>query len=126
MESVNKFYLDVLKTKYATFEGRAGRQEFWMFTLFNIIVSIVLAVIDGILGLQAGAGMGILGTIYGLAVFVPSIALGCRRLHDVDKSGWLQLIALIPLIGVLILIFVYFIKLGTPGENQYGPNPTGM
>ena len=126
MENVNKFYLDILKTKYSLFDGRAGRQEFWMFALFSIIVSIVLSIIDGILGLSVGGGLGLLGTIYGLAVLVPSIAIGCRRLHDVGQSGWLQLLALIPIVGALILIFAFYIKIGTPGENKFGSNPTGV
>ncbi|MEP6871224.1 MAG: DUF805 domain-containing protein [Anaerolineaceae bacterium] len=125
MESVNKFYLDVLKTKYAQFDGRAGRQEFWMFVLFNVIVSVVLSIIDRILGIGSG-GFGLLSGIYSLAVLVPSIAIGCRRLHDVGQSGFLQLLALIPLVGALILIFAFYIKVGTPGDNQYGANPTGM
>lgn len=123
MENVNKFYLDILKTKYALFDGRAGRQEFWMFVLFNVIVSIVLSIIDGILGTGSG-GFGLLGGIYSLAVLVPSLAIGCRRLHDVGQSGWFQLLALIPLVGALILIFAYYIKIGTPGDNAYGaPTP---
>ncbi len=125
MESLNKFYLDVLKTKYAKFDGRAGRQEFWMFVLFNIIASVILSIIDSILGTGGGA-FGLLSSIYGLAVLVPSLAIACRRLHDIGKSGWMQLIALIPIVGVLVLIFAFYIKLGTPGENEYGANPTEM
>ena len=125
MENVNKFYLDVLKTKYALFDGRAGRQEFWMFVLFNFIAGIVLSIIDSILG-TGSVGFGLLSGIYSLAVLVPSIAIGCRRLHDVGQSGWFQLLALIPIVGALILIFVYYIKLGTPGDNAYGAPAPGV
>ncbi|MEO6399060.1 MAG: DUF805 domain-containing protein [Tepidiformaceae bacterium] len=125
MESVNKFYLDVLKTKYAQFDGRAGRQEFWMFILYSVIVSIVLGIIDSILGLKLGGGLGVLGGIYTLAVLIPSLAIGCRRLHDVGQTGWLQLLLLIPLIGALILIFAFYIKPGTSDENAFGSNRMG-
>ncbi len=125
MENVNKFYLDVLKTKYALFDGRAGRQEFWMFILFSVIVSAVLSIVDGVIG-TATSGFGLISGIYSLAVLVPTLALGCRRLHDIGQSGWMQLIGLIPIVGALFLIFVYYIKPGTPGDNKFGANPSGM
>jgi uncharacterized membrane protein YhaH (DUF805 family) len=110
------FYLDVLK-KYAVFDGRAGRQEFWMFVLFNAIIMIGLTVIETVVG-----GPGILGTLYSLAVLVPSLAVGARRLHDTDRSGWWQLIGFVPLIGVIVLI-VFFATAGQAGANQYGAPP---
>ena len=125
MENVNKFYLDVLKTKYALFDGRAGRQEFWMFILFSVIVSAVLSIVDGVIG-TATSGFGLISGIYSLAVLVPTLALGCQRLHDIGQSGWMQLIGLIPIVGALFLIFVYYIKPGTPGDNKFGANPSGM
>lgn len=109
------WYMGVLK-KYVDFSGRARRTEFWMFTLFNIIVSIVLSVIDMMLG------FGLLGGIYALAVFLPSLAVGVRRLHDTNRSGWWLLIGLIPLIGFIVLI-VFFVQDSQPGDNEYGPNP---
>ena len=115
------WYLEVLR-KYADFSGRARRKEYWMFGLFNIIISIVIAVIDTVLGLQMGdAGIGILGAIYGLAVLLPGLAVGVRRLHDTSRSGWWLLIGLIPLIGAIVLI-VFFVQDSHPA-NQYGPNP---
>ena len=111
------WYLDVLKNKYALFSGRARRMEYWMFTLFNVIISFALGFIEGILG-----GPGILGLIYGLAVLIPGIAVTIRRLHDTDRSGWWLLIIFVPIIGALVLL-VFMILEGTPGENQYGPNP---
>jgi uncharacterized membrane protein YhaH (DUF805 family) len=97
--------------------------EYWYFVLFNIIVSIVLGAIDGLLGFR-GSGMdaGLLSGLYGLAVLIPSLAVTVRRLHDIDRSGWWILIALVPLIGVIVLV-VFALLEGTPGTNRYGPNP---
>jgi uncharacterized membrane protein YhaH (DUF805 family) len=112
------WYLQALK-KYAVFSGRSRRMEYWYFVLFNIIVSIVLGVIDGLLGTS-----GLLSGIYSLAVLIPTLAVTVRRLHDIDRSGWWILIALVPLIGVIVLL-VFALLEGTPGDNQYGPNPKG-
>jgi uncharacterized membrane protein YhaH (DUF805 family) len=109
------WYVDVLK-KYAVFSGRARRQEYWMFFLFNVIISIVLAVVGRVIGFAA------LGAIYSLAVFLPGLGVAVRRLHDIGRSGWAILIALIPLVGTIILI-VWLASEGKPEENQYGPNP---
>jgi uncharacterized membrane protein YhaH (DUF805 family) len=110
------WYLKVLK-QYAVFSGRARREEYWMFLLFNIIIDLVLGGIEGLAG-----GPGILGIIYSLAVLIPSIAVSVRRLHDTDRSGWWLLIGLIPLIGAIVLL-VFMVQDSQPGENQYGPNP---
>jgi len=116
------WYFEVLK-KYAVFSGRARRKEYWYFFLFNIIVSIVLGVIDGITGsFSPEAGMGLLGGIYALAVLIPGIAVSVRRLHDTDRSGWWLLIALIPLIGAIVLL-VFMVQDSKPGQNQFGSNP---
>lgn len=116
------WYLEVLK-KYAVFNGRARREEYWYFLLFNIIISIVLKGIDNVIGgSSAEAGIGLLGGIYSLVVLIPSIAVSVRRLHDTDRSGWWLLIALIPLIGAIVLL-VFMVQDSKPGENQYGPNP---
>ena len=104
------WYVEVLK-KYAVFDGRARREEFWMFVLVNLIVTIVLNLISGFIGM-----------IYGFAVLVPSLAVGARRLHDTNRSGWWQLIGLIPVIGIIVLI-VFFVQDSQPGNNQYGANP---
>lgn len=119
------WYLAVLK-KYAVFSGRARRSEYWFFVLFNVIIGFVLGFIDGIFGLgNPEAGVGVLGTIYSLAVLIPSIAVGVRRLHDTDRSGWWLLIGLIPLIGAIVLI-VFFVMDSTPGDNRFGPNPKAV
>jgi uncharacterized membrane protein YhaH (DUF805 family) len=116
------WYLDVLK-KYAVFSGRARRKEYWMFFLFNLIVSIVLTIIDGVIGtLSAEAGVGLLSGLYTLAILVPAIAVTLRRLHDTSRSGWWILIALVPLVGGIVLL-VFMLLDSTPGDNQYGPNP---
>ncbi|MFF7178403.1 DUF805 domain-containing protein [Streptomyces sp. NPDC008121] len=109
------WYLDVLK-KYAVFSGRARRKEFWMFTLFSVLISIVLTIIDSMLGIQ------LLSLIYSLAVLIPTLAVSIRRLHDTGRSGWWILIGLIPLVGAIILI-VFYASEGNQTENAHGPNP---
>lgn len=111
------WYLGVLK-KYADFSGRARRKEFWMFTLFNFIIMVVLSIVDGIIGIP------ILGGIYALGVLIPGIAVGARRFHDIGKSGWWLLLGLIPFIGVIVLI-IFFVMDSNPGDNRFGPNPKG-
>ena len=116
------WYLAVLK-KYAVFDGRARRKEYWFFVLFNIIFALVLAFIDGMVGtFDPESGYGVLSGIYGLAVFIPGIAVSIRRLHDTDRSGWWILICLIPLIGAIWLLILFVLD-GTAGQNQYGPDP---
>ena len=110
------WYLKALR-QYADFNGRARRTEYWMFVLFNIIFSIAANALDYILGTS-----GVISGLYALAVFIPSLAVSVRRLHDVNKSGWMLLVLLIPVIGFIWLL-VLMIMEGTPGENQYGPNP---
>ena len=113
-------YIEVIQ-KYAVFEGRAKRTEFWLFALISVIISIVLGVLDAvILGSNPGE-FQILPTLYGLAVLVPSLAVGCRRLHDSGKSGWLQLIFLIPLVGLIIMIVLFVLPSGD--DNKHGPRP---
>lgn len=110
-----EWYLKVLN-QYADFNGRARRKEYWMFILFNVIFGAVAGVVGGIIGTEAIAGL------YSLALLIPSIAVGVRRLHDIGKSGWMLLISFIPLIGAIWLI-VLFATDGEPGVNQYGANP---
>ena len=118
------WYIEVLK-KYAVFDGRARRKEYWFFVLFNVIISIVLAVVDAAVGLSTDAGnVGVLGGIYWLAVLLPSIAVTVRRLHDTDRSGWWILISFVPFVGgIILLVFTLFD--GTPGPNKYGADPKG-
>jgi len=117
--------------RYADFQGRSTRMEFWMFFLFVMIVMIVLQILLGIMfassmsvdpqtGVVTGGGIGISAIIiwiFYLAILVPSIAVGVRRMHDQDKSGWFILIPIANLI--------FYCLPGTPGPNKYGPDPLG-
>ena len=109
-------YLGVIK-KYAEFSGRAGRREFWMFFLCNFIISIVFAILGRIPGI--GMLFGVISGLYGLAILIPNLAVGARRLHDTNRSGLLQLLLLIPLVGFIILV-IFWAQPGNPGGNQYG------
>ncbi|WP_345880972.1 DUF805 domain-containing protein [Shewanella algae] len=102
--------------KYADFTGRARRTEYWMFTLFYIIFSLVVSAIDYALGTT------VLGLIYSLGLLLPSIAVAARRLHDTDRSGWWQLLAFIPIIGWIVLL-VFYCQDSEVGDNRFGNNP---
>ena len=110
-------------SKYVDFSGRARRSEYWYFVLFNLIVNIVTTLLDNVLGTDFEGSGGILSTVAGLALFLPGLAVGVRRLHDTDRSGWWILIGLIPIIGWILLI-VWYCTDSKP-DNQYGPNPKG-
>ena len=113
-ETVN-WYVEVIK-KYAVFGGRARRKEYWYFFLFSTLASIILAVADRVTGtFSPQVGTGLLGGLYTLAVLIPSIAVGVRRMHDTDRSGWWLLLPIVNL--------VFLCQDSRPGENQYGPNP---
>jgi len=115
------WYLDVLK-KYAVFSGRARRKEYWMFVLVNVIIAFVLGLIDGIVGVALGSDQSLLSTLYILAILLPGLAVGVRRLHDTGRSAWWLLIALVPIIGPIVLL-VFSVQDSQHGDNQYGPNP---
>lgn len=102
------YYLKVLQN-YATFSGRARRSEYWYFFLFNIIISFVLSFVGGL------SNTSIISLIYALAVFIPSIAVGIRRMHDVGKSGWFLLI---PIYNLILACTD-----GVKDENEYGADP---
>lgn len=104
-------------SNYVNFTGRAMRSEFWYFMLFYFIAYLVLAFID----LEVLGGQ-ILTSLFALATLLPGIGVAVRRLHDIDKSGWLILLNFIPLIGAIILI-VWYCQAGTPGPNRFGPAP---
>ncbi|MEO8487402.1 MAG: DUF805 domain-containing protein [Betaproteobacteria bacterium] len=119
------WFLGPLK-KYATFEGRARRREYWFFVLAVVLISIVLTIVDTVIGTyNSASGYGILSGIFALAMLVPSLAVGARRLHDTGRSGWWLLIGLVPLVGAIVLI-VFFVLDSHPGTNAYGPNPKGV
>jgi len=116
------WYLQVLK-KYAEFGGRARRKEYWMFALFNIIFLIVAMILDNVLGTTVGVlPYGVFYFLYALAVLLPGLAVGVRRLHDVGKSGWMMLIVLIPLIGAIWLLVLVCTD-SQAGSNKWGENP---
>ena len=117
------WYTGVLK-RYADFNGRARRKEYWMFQLFNMLAMLVMYIPSILIAvaLDAPAFATVLPGLYLLAVILPTIAVTVRRFHDQDKSGWWFLLALIPSVGSIILI-VFMCLEGTPGPNQYGPNP---
>ena len=98
-------------TKYADFKGRAARPEFWWFIAAQFVVGLILNMV-----------LPMLGMLFSLAVLLPTLAAGSRRLHDIGKSGWLQLLGLIPVIGWLILIY-WGAQPGQPESNQYGSPP---
>ncbi|MCU1676604.1 MAG: hypothetical protein JWM93_1362 [Frankiales bacterium] len=105
-------------SNYATFSGRARRPEFWYFFLFNVLVDIVASVIDSAIGTDSQ----LVQILVGLALLIPGLAVGARRLHDTGKSGWWQLIGIIPIVGWIVLI-VFFCTATTPQPNRYGPVP---
>lgn len=111
--------------KYAEFSGRASRKEYWMFVLFYIIFYCVAGIVDSLAKTQftvSGETVGVIATIYSVALLLPFLGVTIRRLHDIDKSGWFILLGLIPLVGEIILL-VFYCKAGTEGENKYGADP---
>ena len=124
--------------RYAVFQGRARPREYWMFFLFVVLVTILLTVVEALAGIGNGdtvrtiddygvsfysrPDMGWLSGLFSLAMLIPSIAVGVRRLHDTDRSGWWLLIAFVPLVGAIIL-FVFLVMGGTRGPNRFGPDP---
>jgi uncharacterized membrane protein YhaH (DUF805 family) len=123
--------------KYAQFSGRSTRNEYWWFYLVTFAVSVLAGRLDSILSIPFLS----ISNIYFLAIIIPTLSVSVRRLHDVDKSGWLILLPLLPIaffllppsiilaIFVLIIIiwlFILTIRDSTPGANKYGPNPKGI
>ncbi len=117
------YYKKVVFENYANFNGRARRSEYWYFALGNLIILIIAAILDNVLGLTFDmVPYGYLYLLVALAVFIPGLAVAVRRLHDVGKSGWFYFIALIPIVGAIWLL-VLFCTEGNSGENEYGPDP---
>ena len=110
---VNNF-IEIITKKYFCFEGRAGRKEFWMFFLANFIINTILSFIP-----KAGP---IIQAVYSLAILLPFLGVTARRLHDTGKSGWMQLLALIPIVGPIIVIVLCALE-GQKEANQYGEVP---
>lgn len=114
----------VLREKYVEFNGRAQRAEFWWFILFIFVVSAILSLIDKALFEGVLADIGPLSAIFSLITLIPAIAVTARRLHDVNKSGWWQLLFILPVIGFLVILF-WAVQKGTEGPNDFGPDPKG-
>jgi uncharacterized membrane protein YhaH (DUF805 family) len=117
--------------RYADFEGRSSRREYWMFFLFNILVGVAVGVITLVMysvTRSESAMMTVMYPVFGLymiytlAAFIPGIAVAIRRLHDTDRSGWSILFGLIPFVGGIILL-VFYLSPGTPGPNRFGHDP---
>ena len=111
-EKFDMYFVNILKNNYANFKGRARRAEYWYFALFNVIIAFILGFIFGLLDLSFVA------SIYWLAVLVPSIAVGFRRMQDVGKPGWF---IFIPIYGLILAI-----QEGEKGPNEYGSDPKGL
>jgi uncharacterized membrane protein YhaH (DUF805 family) len=112
--------------KYATFTGRSRRSEYWYFVLFNLMVSIGLFIVGAsFAAASSGSRAGMFPfDAYALGSFVPSLAVGVRRLHDIGKSGWFTLLGFVPIANIVLL--VWLAQDGQPGTNEYGPNTKDM
>lgn len=116
----------VVFENYANFNGRARRSEYWYFVLANVILIIpfyALTIIGAVSDMTWLAGIsGFIYVVAALGLFIPSLAVAVRRLHDINKSGWFYLVGLIPLVGGIILL-VWFCTEGTKGSNEFGEDP---
>ena len=120
-----QWFLEALR-KYAVFHGRARRSEYWYFVLFYVIFSVVATMLDVVTGsYDQASGFGLFNGLLTLGLLIPSLAVTVRRLHDSDHSGWWVLIALVPILGALVLLF-FMVLDSTPGTNRHGPNPKGV
>jgi uncharacterized membrane protein YhaH (DUF805 family) len=111
------WYTDVIK-KYAVFNGRAARPEYWWFLLISVIIAAVLNLVFSAIGGRSN----IVSDLYSLAVLLPSLGVGIRRLHDTNRSGWWILISIVPFVGWIVLIILYALA-SDPGPNRYGAGP---
>ena len=106
---------------YAVVQGRSTRSAFWFFYLFVVIVGFAITLIEGLLLDNSFAGgFGIISTIWFIVIFIPTVSVVVRRLHDTNRSGWWWWIQLVPFVG-FIVILVFMVSASSPGENKYGP-----
>lgn len=105
------------------FDGRAARPEFWWWILAIWIINVVVSLLTGGVTGSNNGFLWFIGWVISIILTLATIAVGCRRLHDTGKSGWLQLLWLIPCVGWIVLI-IFWAQAGTPGDNAYGPAPT--
>ena len=142
MNYFKSYFLDIITKKYFQLKGRAPRREFWFFMLFSFLASFVLGLIGTALGLEYVMHLDTLATMnelsgaegvtdfpinlvqiaISLLLMLPSFAVSVRRLHDIGKSGWWQLVALVPLLGIFVLL-VFFLLPSQEGKNDYGDFP---
>ena len=119
------WYLEAFR-KYAVFEGRARRKEYWFFALFNFFAIAVLSVVDMLFGnFNVQLELGLLSGAYALVILIPSLSVSVRRLHDTGRSGWWALVNFLPLVGWIVMA-VFAALDSEPGANRYGPNPKGV
>lgn len=121
MEEIVENFKTVFR-RWNDFSGRSRRREYWYFALANFVISIGLGILDNIV--LGSNGYGALQGLYSLIALVPGLAVSFRRLHDIGKSAWWLLIALIPIVGLVVLI--YFTVKDSDGDNVYGPNPKAI
>ena len=118
MNAFKTYYLDVFKNNYVNFEGRATRKQYWMFFFFFFIVVRVLNIFSAMMNNFIGTLIDIIYGLYALALLLPNLAIGARRLHDTNRSGWWQLLAIVPLIGYVIVL-VFFALPSAEGQNRF-------
>lgn len=114
-------FITAVKTgfaKFATFQGRARRSEYWFFFLFLVLGNVIFSVID------VATEIGVLSLIFALVTLIPGLAVTARRLHDTGRSGWWYLLYFVPVVGAIVLI-IWFCSKGTEGENRFGTDPVG-
>ena len=118
-------FIEAIKScfnKYVDFKGRARRSEYWFFTLFTLLVSLILGFAEGYLGIFPNTDQSILANIFALIVLMPAIAVGVRRLHDTNHSGWWILLSFVIIIGWIVLL-IWYCKNSDEGDNRFGSNP---
>ncbi len=113
LEIFNKYFVEYLKTQYTNFSGRASRPDYWYFALCVFVISLVLAIIDAVIGVR------LFTSIFSLAILIPSVGLGVRRLHDLGRPGWWYFMVLVPLVGGIALLVLFCMK-GEDKANAYG------
>jgi uncharacterized membrane protein YhaH (DUF805 family) len=116
-----KYYLKALKN-YADFSGRARRKEYWLFTLYNIIIFVALVFLGAMVGFPGGAeGVFVFVAFYMVGVLIPALAVSVRRLHDTGRSGWWFLLYFVPFGAIVVLVFL--VQDSNPASNKFGKNP---
>jgi len=117
-----KIYIKVLK-QYGNFKTRSTIKEFWLFNLTTIIISLIFTIIDSSVDFKLAGNIGVLTALYSIFIFIPSLSLSVRRLHDVGKSGWTILFIIVPIVGIIWLLAL-FCRDTMPERNKWGENPT--